>query len=40
MVYATLIVKGRRTFASVPQALRAAVREILVSLECEELARE
>ena len=38
MVYVTLIVKGSRTFASVPNVLKEQVRRVLVDLELEELA--
>lgn len=37
VIYATLIVKGKRTFASVPSILKEAVRQILIDLELEEL---
>ena len=37
MVYATLIIKGRRTFDSVPETLQAQVREILIDCECGHL---
>ena len=38
VVYATLIIKGKKTFAQVPDSLKEAVREILIALECPELA--
>lgn len=38
VVYATLIVKGKKTFAQVPAKLQAEVREILLSLDCPDLA--
>ena len=38
VVYATLIVKGKKTFAQVPDKLKEAVREILIALEVPELA--
>jgi hypothetical protein len=38
IVYATLIVKGRKTFADVPEALKAQVRQILIDLDLPELA--
>lgn len=38
-VYATLIVKGLRTFDSVPALVQGQVKEILVALELEELAQ-
>ena len=39
-VYATLIIKGKRTFKSVPEKLKAQVKEILIDLDCENLAVE
>ncbi len=38
VVYATLIVKGKKTFAQVPAKLQAEVRDILISLDCGNLA--
>ena len=38
-VYATLIVKGLRTFESVPALVQDQVKEILVALALEELAQ-
>lgn len=38
VIYATLIVKGRKTFSQVPDLLKEQVRQILIDLECEELA--
>ena len=38
VVYATLIVKGKKTFAQVPEKLKGQVREILIDLECPEMA--
>lgn len=38
-VYATLIVKGLRTFDSVPALVQDQVKEILVALELKELAQ-
>lgn len=35
IVYATLIVKGKKTIAQVPAMLRAQVEEILADLEVE-----
>ncbi len=40
MVYATLIIKGRRTFESVPATLKEQVREILTDCECGYLCGE
>ncbi len=39
VIYATLIVKGKKTFDQVPERLQAQVREILVHLEVPELAK-
>ena len=38
VVDATLIVKGKKTFAQVPDRLKAEVKDLLVSLDCGELA--
>ena len=40
IIYVTLIVKGKRTYRSVPEKLKNEVREILISLECENLVEE
>lgn len=40
VIYATLIVKGKRTYKSVPSKLKNEVKEILTSLECENLVEE
>ena len=40
IVYSTLIVKGKRTYASVPAVLKAQVKEILIDLELEDLVTE
>ena len=40
VIYATLIVKGRKTFTQVPEKIREQVRQVLVDLECPELAEE
>lgn len=37
IVYATLIIKGLKTFAQVPEKLKAQVKEILNALECAEM---
>lgn len=39
-VYATLIIKGKRDYKSVPKNLKLQVREILISLDCEDLIVE
>lgn len=38
VVYATLIIKGKKTFAQVPAKLQAEVKDILISLDCGDLA--
>lgn len=40
MIYATLIIKGRKTFLQVPETLKEKVKEILVDLECKHLIEE
>ncbi len=40
IIYVQLIIKGKRTFASVPDKLKAQVREILIDLELSELIEE
>ena len=37
-VYANLIIKGKKTFTQVPEKIREQVREVLIDLECPELA--
>ena len=37
VVYATLIVKGKKTLADVPEKIKEQVKEILVDLDCENL---
>lgn len=37
-IYANLIINGRKTFAQVPAKLKDKVREILIELDCGELA--
>lgn len=37
-VYATLIIKGKKTFADVPVKIQDKVKEILIDLDCPELA--
>lgn len=40
VIYATLIIKGKKTFAQVPVKLQEQVRQVLIDLECEELIGE
>ena len=37
VVFATLIIKGKKTFADVPERLKEKVKEVLVDLDCGEL---
>lgn len=39
VIYATLIIKGIKTFADVPDKIKDKVREVLVALDCPELAK-
>ena len=38
MIYALLIIKGKKTFSDVPEKLKAQVRELLIDMEVPELA--
>lgn len=40
VIYVALIVKGKRTYESVPELIKAQVREMLVDLELEALISE
>mgnify|MGYP001137916033 FL=1 len=40
VIYATLIIKGKKTFAQVPVKIQEQVREVLIDLECEDLITE
>lgn len=37
IVYATLIIKGKKNYADVPARIKEAVAEILVALDCADL---
>lgn len=39
VIYATLIVKGRKTFSQVPERLKEQVKQVLVDLELEDLTK-
>lgn len=39
IIYATLIIKGKKTFADVPDKLKAQVKDVLESLECPRTGR-
>ena len=38
VVYATLIIKGKKTFAEIPDRIKDKVKEVLIDLDCGELA--
>lgn len=38
VIYATLIIKGKKTFADVPAKIQDKVKEVLIDLDCPELA--
>lgn len=38
VIYATLIIKGKKTFADVPDKIKDKVKEVLIDLDCTELA--
>lgn len=38
VVYATLIVKGKKSFADVPDRIKDQVKAVLADLDCPELA--
>lgn len=40
VIYATLIVKGKKTFNEVPDRIKDQVRQALIDLECEDLITE
>jgi hypothetical protein len=40
VVYATLIVKGKKNYADVPARLKEQVKEILIDLDCSDLVTE
>ena len=38
VVYATLIIKGKKIFPDVPDRIKDQVKEVLIALDCPELA--
>lgn len=40
VIYVALIIKGKRTYSSVPTALKEQVKKMLMDLELEELITE
>ena len=39
VVYATLIIKGKKTFADVPDGIKEQVKQVLIDLDCGDLAQ-
>lgn len=39
VIYATLIIKGKKTFADVPEKIKDKVKEVLIDLDLAELAQ-
>lgn len=37
VIYATLIIKGRKTISDVPEKIKEQVRQVLIDLECADL---
>lgn len=40
IVYATLIVKGLKVYSQVPSTIKDQVKEVLIALDCGDLATE
>lgn len=40
VIYATLIVKGKKDFADVPARIKEQVKEVLIDLDCADLVTE
>lgn len=40
IIYATLIIKGKKEYADVPARIKEQVKQVLIDLECEELITE
>lgn len=40
VIYATLIVKGKKTYSDVPVKLQEQVKEVLIDLDCSDLVTE
>ena len=40
IIYATIIVKGKKTYAQVPEKIKPQVKQVLIDLECEDLITE
>lgn len=39
VVYATLIIKGKKTLADVPDKIKEQVKQVLIDLDCGDLAQ-
>lgn len=39
MVYALLIIKGKKDFADVPERIKEQVKQVLIDFDCGELAQ-
>lgn len=40
VIYATLIIKGVKTFSEVPERIQNQVRQVLIDLDCDHLIEE
>ena len=40
VIYATLIIKGRKTISDVPVKIKEQVKQVLIDLECADLITE
>lgn len=40
IIYATLIVKGKKEYADVPARIKEQVKEVLIDLDCSDLITE
>lgn len=40
VVYATLIIRGAKKFSDVPELIKEKVKQVLIDLDCEEMANE
>ncbi|MBA9087459.1 hypothetical protein FHR92_003944 [Fontibacillus solani] len=40
IIYATLIVKGKKSYVEVPEKIKSQVKQVLIDLECEDLIEE
>lgn len=40
IIYATLIIKGKKNFADVPARIKDQVKEVLLDLDCSDLVAE